>query len=121
MADYQLRARIQHELADEVKEIVEWLNDLVPEAEATMSTVCRFALKEYVRKNKLVREEDGALLELPLEGLNSQELAVIYQAVTNIGEVISNRSIKDAKEKLKNKLQTTEMFELIEKRKAERK
>lgn len=121
MGDYQLRARLPHELADDVKEVVEWLNETVPEAEVTMSTISRYALKEYVRKSKLVREENGLLLELPLKGLTSEEVASICKSVEAISKVITNKNIDEAKSILKSKVETLELFELIEKKKAEQK
>ncbi len=51
MADYQIRARIPQELAEEVKGIVERVNNEIPFADATISSVTRQALQEFVNRN----------------------------------------------------------------------
>jgi len=57
MSDYQLRARIPNELADEVKKIAEEINKETPGAGATISTIARHALNEFVINYKAKNDD----------------------------------------------------------------
>ena len=87
MADYQLRARIPHELADKMKEIVEELNAAVPEAEVTMSTVSRYALKEYVRLYDERMNNGLITCEIPVNDLKEDELEKVMEAFKLLNSV----------------------------------
>lgn len=50
MADRQIRVRIPVETADGVNKIIERINKEMPGAEATISTVTRYALQDYVKR-----------------------------------------------------------------------
>lgn len=119
MADYQLRARIPHELADEVKGIVEELNEVLPEAEATMSTVSRFALKEYVRQYKIKHKKRGIILEIPTSDLTISGAKAIHEALDIISKVFPSKDLEERKELLKGDIQMLELQEIIAKKKAE--
>lgn len=52
MGDNQLRARVSDQLSKEVESIIKDINDNVPGAGATVSSVVRYALEEYVKNYK---------------------------------------------------------------------
>lgn len=87
MSDYQLRARIPHELADEVKDLIEEVNEKFPAAEATFSTVARQALQDTIRHSRFF-ENKIIPLELPIKDLKKDELEVVLQGLTLISSVI---------------------------------
>ena len=87
MADYQLRARITHELADKVKEIVEELNTAFPEGEVTISTVSRYAIKEYLRLYDERMNNGLVTCEIPVNDLEEKELEKVMEAFKLLNSV----------------------------------
>ena len=112
MADYQLRARIPHELADKVKEIAEELNAAVPEAEVTMSTVSRHALKEYVRLYNERMNNGLVTCEISVNDLNETELEKVMKAFELLNSVRPTVSEKEMTQ-LKNKINSLAVERLL--------
>lgn len=103
MADYQLRARIPHELADEVKEIVEELNTTFPEAEVTMSTVSRHAIKEYVRLYNERMNNGLITCEVLVNDLNETELEKVMKAfelLNSVRQTVGEREMNQVQNKI---------------------
>lgn len=115
MADYQLRARIPNELADEVKEIAETINTEVPGAEATISTIARYALQDYTRKFDPRIKGETLFLEIPVKGLEKNQLEVVLKALKDIQSV--SPTVGKEIEQVENKVLDFELQELITKRK----
>lgn len=105
MADYQLRARIPHELADEIKELVDYVNERFPGVEATFSTVSRQALQEFVRRSSF-GEKRIISLELPMKDLNSEQLETVRQGLELISTVFTEA--KEAESKVQDRIEWLE-------------
>lgn len=108
MADYQLRARIPHELADKVKKIVKELNTAFPEAEVTMSTVSRYAIKEYVRLYNERMEKGLITCEVLVNDLNETELEKVMEAFKLLNSVRPTVTDKEMTQ-LQNKIKVLKM------------
>lgn len=120
MGDYKLQARIPHELADEVKDIVEEINEFFPETEATFSTIARHALKEYIRKYR--SNGDTLFIEVPMEDMDLEDIERVKQALLTIPGGF-NKTVEIALDQLEQRVfriksdeQTKEIKSLIEKR-----
>jgi hypothetical protein len=98
MADRQLRARVSEEVLSEVEHIAEILEKENPGAEASVSTIVRFAVQDYVRRFKGKRNQDTLIFEIPIEGLSEEELDTIFDAVTTIEDVIENKPVSPRRE-----------------------
>ncbi|WML42704.1 hypothetical protein [Neobacillus sp. PS3-40] len=118
MADYQLRARIPHELADEVKAVIETINESVPGAEATFSTVARYALQDYAKRFHPKIKGETLFLELPIKDLKKEQLEVISKALQDINSVVKTADVERVKMEIENKILSEEIAELMAARKA---
>lgn len=112
MSEYQLRARIPHELADEVKAIVEDINSVLPEAEATFSTVARYALRDYVRRAHQ-RQAGIVPIEIPTQGRSLDELKVIRSALSVLEGLAD---VSEAISKVESAITSAEIHVLMEER-----
>lgn len=118
MADYQLRARIPHELADSISEIVETINTTVPGAEATISTVARYALNDYVRRFHPRVDGSTLFVELPIKGLSTEQMESVLSALNTLHAIdpVAD-SVAQAKQKVESDLLSAEIQVLMAKRK----
>jgi hypothetical protein len=116
MADYQLRARIPHELADQVKDLIEEVNEAFPAAEATFSTVARQALESFVKRSLFGRNKIVSL-ELPIKDLGKEQLQQVLDGLSLIFDVVKDEKIKDAMERVISDIEMCEFREYKEKRK----
>lgn len=84
MQDYQLRTRIPMDLTEELRSVIEYINDTVPGSGATISTITRGALRKYVN-NFNSRVFEGVMsVDLPLEKMSEQDLNVLLNAFKTI-------------------------------------
>lgn len=117
MADYQLRARIPNELAEEVKNIADVIQEENPGAEATISTISRFALKDYVKRYNSKRGNTALFLELntvlpneDIDKLIEHLIAIrgIYQNVDNSIQEVFTKQIEELTKAILNLVEKSE-------------
>lgn len=111
MSEYQLRARIPHELADEIKTIIEETNEKFPHVEATFSSVAREALQATARQIKL-HGEGVVFLELPLKNLDKSQLEAVKQGLESISAVLpGQKALEEALRRTEDRIEWQEFQE----------
>lgn len=84
MQDYQLRTRIPMDVIDDLKSIIDYINDTLPEVNPTISTITRHALKDYAKKFNS-RIFDGSIFtELPLKQMSENDLNMLLDTFKHL-------------------------------------
>lgn len=89
MSNQQLRARVPAELVEEIKEIAETIENENPGAEATTSTITRYALLDYVQRYNAKKHDHSVFLELPIK-IPNEDLEQIAEHLIAIRKIYQN-------------------------------
>jgi hypothetical protein len=103
LADKVLTARIPEESVNKLDQIIEQINDEVPEGSASTATVLRYAVTDYINRYAARRSKETLFLELPIADLRYEELHKVLEALNTISEVIEQNSEETRKTDQKDK------------------
>jgi PII-like signaling protein len=103
MAEKAFTARVSEETAEKLNQIIEQINDEVPEAGANAATVLRYAITDYVNRQAARRSKESLFLELPIADLRYEELHKVLDALNTISEVIEQNNEETRKTPQKDK------------------
>lgn len=103
MPDRQLRARVPEDLADAVDKIVDNINDDVPGAGASVSSILRYAIQDYINRYEGTRRRDTIFLEIPIEDLRYEELNKVTDLLIDLETIIEDNSIETVSNERKTK------------------
>jgi hypothetical protein len=92
MPDKVLTVRVPENVVDKLDQIIEKINDDVPEAGANVATVLRYAVQDYVNRDVAKRRKDTIFLEIPIEDLRYEEMHQVLDALMTLENVIEQNS-----------------------------
>ena len=108
MADYKLQARISEELELQIKTIAEKIQKENPEAEASISTICRYALEDYIKRYNGKKNKNTLFLEIPIAGLNMEEMMKVDENIKSLKATIEDANTEERL--LERKTEIIEIF-----------